>query len=68
MPKIDIIEGTITTADGQKRSFMIATDGGWQQWGNTTEHLGHTSEALEVIARALLEEDLLGSAEDEEPS
>lgn len=62
--KINEIKGTITTADGATRDFRIGTDGGWVQWGGPRETLGNTSEALETISRALLEDDLLVSDSD----
>lgn len=67
--KITEITGKITLADGSVSEFTIGTDGGWQQWGATTERLGQTTDALEAMARALNEDNLIVSdydAEDED--
>lgn len=63
--KITEITGKITTADGVTREFAITADLGWQQWGATTEHLGDTVTALEAMTRALGEESLFASDDDE---
>ena len=66
--KITLVKGVIETADGNYSEFTIATDGAWQQWGASTERLGHTTDAMEAMARALMEDDLLATdaEEDEE--
>ena len=64
-PKVVEVEGEITTADGQKRKFLITAGLGWQQWGNTTTHLGHTVEALEAMTNTLIENDLIGDRNDD---
>lgn len=64
--KITLIKGVIETADGNYSEFTIATDGGWQQWGASKERLGHTVGAMEAMARALMEDDLLAT-DDTEP-
>lgn len=65
--KITLIKGVIETADGNYSEFTIGTDGGWQQWGSSTERLGHTVGAMEAMSRALMEADLLVSDADEDP-
>lgn len=52
---ITYITGEITTADGEKREFSITAGLGWQQWGNTTDRLGDTVDALEAITEAVAE-------------
>lgn len=53
------ITGVIITADGEDRTFEItrATWTGegnrWSQWGNVTDKLGNTVEALSAITTAL---------------
>lgn len=67
MSKISEVKGTITLADGTTSEFSIGTDAGWQQWGATTERLGQTVDAIEVMARALAEDNHLVSDADPEP-
>ena len=63
--KIENITGMIHTTDGKTRSFTIGEDGGWQQWGASAEDLGNTVDALEAIARVLMEDDLIASVDDD---
>ena len=68
MDKITEVKGTITLADGTISEFLIGTDGNWQQWGAvTTERLGRTVDALDAMARALMEDCLLASDSDSDP-
>ena len=64
--KITEITGTITTTDGKVRSFSISTDGVWQQWGVGMEDAGNTVDALEAMSRALIEDGLIASSNDED--
>ncbi|HEX6685548.1 MAG TPA: hypothetical protein VF062_22425 [Candidatus Limnocylindrales bacterium] len=66
MTKISRITGTITLTDGSTSEFSIATDGGWQQWGAEPFRLAETVDALEALTRALFEDDLLASEDDEQ--
>lgn len=59
------IMGTITYK-GEDSAFSIEDDGGWQQWGASTERLGMTVEHMETIARALMEEGLLDPEDPDE--
>lgn len=51
--KLSQVEGKITTADGTVTEFMIDNEGGWHQWGGTTEDLGSTVGAVADMAQAL---------------
>lgn len=64
--KIDEITGTITLKDGSTSNFRIGTDGVWMQGGNTSARLAETSEALDSMARVLMEDDMLVSDNDPE--
>lgn len=64
--KVREIKGTITTADGKTREFSIGTDGGWEQWGAVPADLGNSVDALEAMARGLLEDDVMVSDNDED--
>lgn len=64
--KILSVEGVIVTADGVRREFSIGPDGGWQQWGATTEDLGNTVYALEAMSNALLEDSMIETSDDED--
>lgn len=52
MSAITLVKGTITTADGEHRQFQIAPDG-YSQWGNTTERMGETVDAVTDMLAAL---------------
>lgn len=58
---VESIQGTIRTADGQERQFLITSDG-YQQWGAPTPVLGSSVEIVDTMTRALSEAGLLGGA------
>jgi hypothetical protein len=64
--KIETIHGTLKTTDGKIRAFSISRDGTWSQWGEGTEALGDTVEALEAMSEILIERDLIESSNDED--
>ena len=64
--KITEVKGTITMADGSTSEFRIFTDGGWSQWGANTVRLAETGVALDAMANALMDDDLLASDADGE--
>ena len=45
---IDSITGTIILSNGGEVQFIISRSG-WDQWGNTNEIMGETSEAVEAM-------------------
>lgn len=55
MSKPTYIALTITLADGSESKASIQVDGGWQQWGASTEQLGETVELMESLARVAAE-------------
>ena len=52
------ITGKITMSDGTVSDFTIDVDG-WQQWGAVRERLGDSVHAVEVMHRALIEDDAI---------
>lgn len=66
MAKISRITGTITLTDGTTSEFSIETDGGWQQWAAEPGRLGRTVDAMEALTRALFEDNLLASDDDDD--
>lgn len=50
------LTGRITPASGgTSTEFVINDDGGWQQWGGTTEELGNNVDFLEGLAALVME-------------
>lgn len=58
---IESITGVITTVDGETRQFHILPETGWHQWGNATEKLGDTVDALEAMTEGVM--DYMGTEE-----
>jgi hypothetical protein len=66
MTKVKEIRGTITLADGSTSEFSIGIDGGWQQWGATTERLGTSVDVVEAMTLGLFDEGMMASSDDTE--
>lgn len=64
--KAQEIKGTIILSNGEEAQFNIYEDCGWQQWGNTREVHSEAVDILETMTRALGDEGLMGSSDDDE--
>lgn len=54
MSDIESIDGTITLEDGTKVSFSIdPDDGGYSQWGASTDVLGTTVDVVDAMGSAV---------------
>ena len=53
------ISGRLSFSDGTFHEFYIDSDGGWQQWGATHGALGRSTELLNALAQAGMEEGTL---------
>jgi hypothetical protein len=64
--KAEYVKGTIRLLDGSESQFHITRDSLWQQWGEHTDRLGRSVDIVEAMSRALAEDDLIASSNDED--